>query len=51
MNTRLGTYGDPSIKTPHIDALANQGIQFDRAYVQYPAVRSESGEFFNWVIP
>ena len=31
LNTRLGTYGDSSIKTPHIDALANQGIRFDVA--------------------
>ncbi len=29
----LGCYGDPYAKTPHLDALARQGIRFDRAFV------------------
>lgn len=32
----LGCYGHPSIRTPHIDALATRGTRFDRAYVQGP---------------
>lgn len=32
----LGCTGHPSIKTPNIDALANRGVRFDRAYVQSP---------------
>lgn len=28
----LGTYGNREIRTPHIDRLASEGIQFDRAY-------------------
>ena len=51
MNTRLGTYGDPSIKTPHIDALANQGIQFDRAYVQYPQCAQSRASFLTGLYP
>ncbi|MCF6443981.1 sulfatase-like hydrolase/transferase [Nereida sp. MMG025] len=32
----LGCAGHPTIKTPHIDALAARGVQFSRAYVQSP---------------
>ena len=51
MNTRLGTYGDPSIKTPHIDALANQGIQLDRAYVQDPQCAQSLASFLTGLYP
>ena len=32
----LGCTGHPSIKTPNIDALAKQGVNFNRCYVQAP---------------
>ncbi|MBF0277589.1 MAG: alkaline phosphatase family protein [SAR324 cluster bacterium] len=32
----LGCYGHPSIKTPHLDRLAEKGVVFTRAYVQAP---------------
>ena len=28
----LGCYGDPAIRTPHIDSLAKNGVRFDHAY-------------------
>lgn len=32
----LGTYGNAQCTTPNIDRLASQGVQFTRAYCQYP---------------
>lgn len=36
LNTRLGTYGDPLVKTPNLDRLASEGVKFSRAICQYP---------------
>ncbi|MBM1690502.1 sulfatase-like hydrolase/transferase [Sulfitobacter geojensis] len=32
----LSCYGHPHLHTPHIDALAKRGVQFDKTYVQSP---------------
>ena len=32
----LGTYGNPDLKTPNIDKLAKDGIQFNRAFTTAP---------------
>lgn len=32
----LGCYDHPVAKTPHLDALAKRGVQFDRAYCHSP---------------
>ena len=32
----LSCYGHPHLETPNIDRLAEQGVRFDRAYVQSP---------------
>src|SRR5690606_17646221 len=29
----LGCYGNPTVKTPHIDRLAKVGLQFENAYL------------------
>lgn len=36
LRTEVGAYGSARALTPHIDALAAQGVKFDRAYCQYP---------------
>ncbi len=32
----LSCYGDPNLSTPHIDAMARQGVRFDAACSTYP---------------
>ncbi len=33
----MGAYGNPVIKTPSLDSLANTGVRFDNCHTQYPA--------------
>jgi len=34
LRTDLGCYGNKEVKSPHIDALSNEGVLFENAYCQ-----------------
>ena len=51
LNTDLGAYGHPIVRSPNIDALAERGIRFDAAYAQYPVCSPSRVSFMTGLYP
>ena len=51
LNTTLGCYGHPVVKTPNLDRLAERGVRFNHAYCNYPVCGPSRGSFLTGVLP
>lgn len=49
--TVLGCYGDPDVKTPNLDQLAQESLVFDRAYTASPVCTPFRGTLFTGRYP
>lgn len=47
----LGSYGHPQAQTPHLDALAREGVLFSRAYCQFPHCNPSRSSFLSGLRP
>ena len=47
----MGAYGNPVIRTPHLDLLAKEGVRFEQCYTQYPACMPSRAAIFTGRYP
>ncbi|MEU6476590.1 sulfatase-like hydrolase/transferase [Streptomyces sp. NPDC047017] len=47
----LGAFGNPHVRTPHLDALAARGTRFDNAFVQHPVCSPSRASFLTGWYP
>ncbi len=45
MSAHFGTYGETAIETPHLDAMAERGVKFTRAFVTAPVCSTNRSAF------
>ena len=51
LNCAIGAYGDPLAETPNIDKLAQEGVLFTNAHVQYPLCGPSRVSFMTGLYP
>ena len=51
LNTDLGAYGHPLVRSPSIDRLAGEGLRFDAAYAQFPVCSPSRSSFLTGLYP
>lgn len=51
LGPQLGSYGDPNARTPNLDRLAKEGIQFDAGYVTTASCSPSRGSIFTGLYP
>jgi iduronate 2-sulfatase len=51
LRPQLGCYGNPQMKTPHMDALASQGIVFTQTYCQVPTCGASRASLLTSIRP
>lgn len=51
LRPELASYRADGIRTPHIDRLAEKGLQFDAAYCQYPVCNPSRSSFLTGLRP
>lgn len=47
----LSCYGDPYVRTPHLDRLASEGVRFDRAFVAQAGCSPSRASFLTGLYP
>lgn len=51
LGARLGCYGDPDARTPHLDKLAAQGVRFEHCFTQFPTCGPSRASMLSGLYP
>ncbi|MEO0510901.1 MAG: sulfatase [Verrucomicrobiota bacterium] len=51
LNVDIASYGHPQVRTPNLDRLRARGMQFNRAYSQYPLCNPSRNSFLTGLYP
>lgn len=51
LNCNMGVYGHPLVQTPHLDALAREGLTFQNAFTNFPVCGQSRASFMTGLYP